>query len=67
MTPTVTRQDFPMKTVDYTYVMGSDRGVFELLHNVVEYGCCVVKETPTKAGEVRKIAKRIAPISHRCK
>lgn len=56
----------PVPTSDYSRVMDvmDDEGLLELLHQVVENGLAVVANTPSEPGQVKKIAERIAPVSH---
>lgn len=55
-------KDIP--TLCWESYMGSDSGVYELLHNVVQHGVCIIKNTPLRVDEVKNVAERIAPISH---
>lgn len=51
-------------TVEYERMMNDDEGLFEMLHQVVENGLSVVKNTPAVEKEVKRIAERVAPVSH---
>lgn len=56
----------PIPTTDYAQLMDpeDDQGLFQLLHQVVENGLAVVENTPSEHGQVKKVAERIAPVSH---
>lgn len=51
-------------STDYTRMMEMDEGLLELLNQVVESGFAVVRNTPSEPREVKKVAERIAPVSH---
>jgi hypothetical protein len=64
MTPKALPPGAAVPSVEYERMMSDDRGVFEMLHNVVENGLTVIKNTPSNALEVKRIAERVAPVSH---
>lgn len=66
MMPLTLAPGAPIPTTDYVQLMDpeDDQGLFQLLHQVVENGLAVVENTPSEHGQVKKIAERIAPISH---
>ncbi|TMW62878.1 hypothetical protein Poli38472_005496 [Pythium oligandrum] len=50
--------------VEYVEMMNSDEGLLKMLHQVVENGLTVVKNTPSNPGQVKTVAQRVATISH---
>ncbi|KAF1334351.1 Gamma-butyrobetaine dioxygenase, partial [Globisporangium splendens] len=66
LTTTMLLPSAPIPTSEYAEVMDTedDRGLFGLLHQIVENGLAVVQNTPSEKGQVKKIAERIAPVSH---
>lgn len=51
-------------SVEYERMMNEDDGLLEMLHNVIENGLTVIKNTPSNEKEVKRIAERVAPVSH---
>lgn len=58
--------DAPVPTTDYARMMDTsdDEGLYEALRQVVEKGFIVIRNTPLVPKIVKKVAERIAPISH---
>uniref|UniRef100_K3WUI5 TauD/TfdA-like domain-containing protein n=1 Tax=Globisporangium ultimum (strain ATCC 200006 / CBS 805.95 / DAOM BR144) TaxID=431595 RepID=K3WUI5_GLOUD len=66
LTTTMLLPSAPVPMSEYAEVMDTedDQGLFGLLHQIVENGLAVVQNTPSEKGQVKKIAERIAPVSH---
>lgn len=58
--------DAPIPSTEYNRMMDTsdDKGLYEALHQVIEHGLTVIRNTPLRPGAVKALAERIAPISH---
>ncbi|ETI45463.1 hypothetical protein F443_09963 [Phytophthora nicotianae P1569] len=56
----------PVPSTEYERMMDTsdDKGLYEALRQVVDYGFTVIHNTPSVEGAVKTLAERIAPISH---
>ncbi|GLE07915.1 hypothetical protein PINS_up018744 [Pythium insidiosum] len=54
----------PIPEIAYDRMMENDEGLLEMLHQVVEHGFTVIKNTPSEPRQVKKVAERVAPVSH---
>jgi hypothetical protein len=64
MTTAPLSKDAPIPSVAYSKIMENDEGLFTLLHQVVMNGFSVIKQVPCVDKEVKRVAERIAPVSH---
>ncbi|KAJ0412853.1 hypothetical protein ATCC90586_002483 [Pythium insidiosum] len=64
MATTALQPGAPIPEVEYDRMMESDEGLLEMLHQVIEHGFTVVKNTPSEPRQVKKVAERVAPVSH---
>lgn len=64
MIPTSLPKDAPIPKVEHDNVMNNEQGLFEMLHQIIEHGFSVIRNTPSVPREVKRIAERIAPVSH---
>lgn len=51
-------------STEYTRMMETDEGLLEALHQIVENGLTVIRNTPCEPSQVKTLAERIAPVSH---
>ncbi|DAZ99677.1 TPA: hypothetical protein N0F65_001914, partial [Lagenidium giganteum] len=66
MTPVPLPPGSEIPSCDHQALMdtNNDEGLFNVLHQIVEHGFTVVRNTPSEPGEVKRVAQRIAPVSH---
>lgn len=64
MTTTALGPKSPVPSTEYAHMMESDEGLLEALHQIVEHGLTVIRNTPCEPKQVKTLAERIAPVSH---